>query len=263
MQPKQITVAVSGGFDPIRVGHVRLLEESRALGDRLVVIINNDNWLVTEKGFAFMPQEERAKIISTFPFVDEVVITAHAISDPDRSVSRELEMIRPDVFASSGDRRSEDEIPEAMICKKYGIRMVFNVGGDKIQSNPWLTNAIKDNGCAIRPWGQFRMLDAGAGYWVKTIVVDPGHRLSLQAHDRRDEFWFCVYGEVEAERGTIHNGVAIVMERKPLLPGDSFFVRQGEIHRLSSKKGGVVVEVALGNPDESDIKRFADDYERP
>ena len=48
-------VAVSGGFDPIHIGHVRMFEASRKLGDKLVVIMNNDNWLRYKKGFVFMP----------------------------------------------------------------------------------------------------------------------------------------------------------------------------------------------------------------
>ncbi|MEK7499661.1 MAG: adenylyltransferase/cytidyltransferase family protein, partial [Patescibacteria group bacterium] len=94
------TVAVSGGFDPIHVGHLRMLQEARALGDRLVVIINNDHWLMKKKGFVFMPQEERAEIIAAFPFVDEVVLTGHAENDEDRSICRELEALKPDVFAN-------------------------------------------------------------------------------------------------------------------------------------------------------------------
>jgi len=49
MQKTITTVAVSGGFDPIHIGHVRYLKEAKKLGDRLVVIINNNNWLETKK----------------------------------------------------------------------------------------------------------------------------------------------------------------------------------------------------------------------
>ena len=137
------TVAVSGGFDPIHIGHVRMFKEARALSDRLVVILNNDNWLVTKKGFAFMPEAERAEIIREFPFVDEVVITSHVPSDPDRSVCRELAAIQPQIFANGGDRKHVADIPEAAVCAEYGIEMVFNVGfGGKVQSSSWLTEKI-------------------------------------------------------------------------------------------------------------------------
>ncbi len=60
-------IAVSGGFDPIHIGHIRLLKEAKALGDRLIVILNNDNWLKKKKGYIFMPEEERAAILPTSP----------------------------------------------------------------------------------------------------------------------------------------------------------------------------------------------------
>lgn len=134
------TVAVSGGFDPIHIGHVRMFKEAQALGDRLVVILNNDNWLITKKGFAFMPELERAEIIREFPFVDEVVITGHAPNDPDRSVCRELAAIKPAIFANGGDRKEVADIPEAAVCTEHGIEMIFNIGfGGKVQSSSWLT----------------------------------------------------------------------------------------------------------------------------
>ena len=50
---KQVVVAVSGGFDPIHIGHIRMFQEAKALGDELVVILNNDNWLSDKKGKPF------------------------------------------------------------------------------------------------------------------------------------------------------------------------------------------------------------------
>ncbi len=139
MKKRPATVAVSGGFDPSHVGHVRLFKAARALGDSLVVILNNDNWLSDKKGRAFMPEKERAEIISSFSFVDKVIITAHTAHDPDRSVSRELRQLHPAIFANGGDRKKQSDIPEALVCKELGIRMVFNVGkGGKMQSSSWL-----------------------------------------------------------------------------------------------------------------------------
>ena len=59
----KIVVAVSGGWDPVHIGHVRLFNEAKKLGDELVVILNNDNWLRKKKGFVFMPQAERKEIL--------------------------------------------------------------------------------------------------------------------------------------------------------------------------------------------------------
>lgn len=130
-------VAVSGGFDPVHVGHVRMLEAAKALGDELVVILNNDNWLQAKKGYVFMPQAERAEILEAFAAVDRVVISWHPPEPDDMSVARDLGAIRPDVFANGGDR-VEGNTPEGEVCSRIGCEMVFNVGGEKVQSSSWL-----------------------------------------------------------------------------------------------------------------------------
>ncbi len=135
---KKIIVAVSGGFDPVHVGHARMFKEARALGDCLVVILNNDNWLRAKKGFVFMPERERAELLRHFAYVDEVVITRHKKNDKDGSVCRELLKVKPHIFANGGDRKL-DNIPEAPICESIDCKMVFNVGhGGKVQSSSWL-----------------------------------------------------------------------------------------------------------------------------
>ena len=144
MKKKLITVAVSGGFDPIHIGHVELMEEARALGDRLVVILNNDHWLKKKKGYVFMSEDERVKIIRALRAVDEVILTAHPASPTDMSVCRELEKLQPDIFANGGDRKA-DNIPEYELCERLGIKMAFNVGpSGKIQSSSWLVEKVKN-----------------------------------------------------------------------------------------------------------------------
>lgn len=135
---KAVVVAVSGGFDPIHSGHIRMLKEARKLGDKLVVILNNDHWLNKKKGYAFISQNERKEILEAISPVDEVIITDHPPDPADMSVCKELEKIRPDIFANGGDRVL-DNIPEVDTCRKIGCKMVFNVGhGGKIQSSSWL-----------------------------------------------------------------------------------------------------------------------------
>jgi cytidyltransferase-like protein len=124
-------VAVSGGFDPLHVGHVRMIQEAAKLGTRLVVIVNGDEFLLRKKGYAFMPLEERIELVRALRSVDEVV----AAIDRDQTVCETLRVVRPHVFANGGDRRNMDEIPEAVVCRELGIEMVFNVGGGKVQSS--------------------------------------------------------------------------------------------------------------------------------
>src|SRR3989344_6462520 len=135
---KQIVVAVSGGMDPIHIGHIRLIQDAKKLGDKLVVILNNDNWLKKKKSLIFMHQNERKEIIEAIKGVDEVILTDHGPNPQDMSVSKELAKIKPDIFANGGDRTATN-IPEAPVCKKIGCEMVFSVGqGGKIQSSSWL-----------------------------------------------------------------------------------------------------------------------------
>jgi D-beta-D-heptose 7-phosphate kinase/D-beta-D-heptose 1-phosphate adenosyltransferase len=144
---------VSGGFDPVHVGHVRLFKEARKLGDELVVILNNDHWLAAKKGRAFMPEHERKELLESIRWVDRVVVSHHTKHDSDRSVVRELARLRPDIFANGGDRNKADAAdPTSSLykdieaCKKLGIRMVFSVGrGGKVQSSSWLIKKAAQN----------------------------------------------------------------------------------------------------------------------
>ena len=135
---KSKIVAVSGGFDPIHVGHVRLIQEAKKLGDKIVIILNNDNWLKKKKGYVFMPQKERKEVIESLRAVHKVILTSHTKNPKDMSVCRELIKIKPDIFANGGDRTLEN-IPEVAVCKRIGCRMVFSIGkGGKVQSSSLL-----------------------------------------------------------------------------------------------------------------------------
>lgn len=61
MSQKLVKVAVSGAFDPIHVGHIRYIHEAAKLGDRLVVILNKDDFLLKKKGFVFWPFNKRKR----------------------------------------------------------------------------------------------------------------------------------------------------------------------------------------------------------
>ena len=134
-QKDEIVVMVSGGFDPIHIGHVRYIQEAKAMGDKLIVVLNNDNWLRIKKGKEFMSQIERKEILEALASVDEVLISGHRKNTSDRSVCAEILKVKPHIFANGGDRFA-DNIPEFKLCNDLGIRMVFNVGkGGKIRSS--------------------------------------------------------------------------------------------------------------------------------
>lgn len=136
------TVLVSGGFDPIHKGHIRLFKEAKELGTKLIVVVNNDNWLKKKKGYAFMSEDERVEIIRAIKYVDYVFLTKHKEDDEDTSVCHMIKELRPDVFANGGDRVSGN-IPEYELCNSLSIQMAFNVGGGKVNSSSELVINVK------------------------------------------------------------------------------------------------------------------------
>ncbi|HUC88906.1 MAG TPA: adenylyltransferase/cytidyltransferase family protein [Candidatus Paceibacterota bacterium] len=144
-------VMVSGGFDPVHIGHVRMFKEAKKLGDELVVVLNNDNWLMAKKGFVFMPEADRKEILEAFRAVDRVVLSSHKKNAKDMSIRKYLEAIHPDIFANGGDRNEKDSrdpksslYKDINLCKKLGIEIVYNVGrGGKVRSSSELVKSIR------------------------------------------------------------------------------------------------------------------------
>ena len=123
------TIALSGGFDPVHIGHLRMMQDAQQYG-QVIVIVNSDEWLMRKKGYIFMPFEERCEIIEGFGCV---AYTTH-VDDSDNTVCEALRRIKPDYFGNGGDRKT-DNTPEMDVCKELGIELVWNVGGGKIQSS--------------------------------------------------------------------------------------------------------------------------------
>jgi cytidyltransferase-like protein len=144
MSKKLITVAISGAFDPIHVGHIRYIREAAKLGDRLIVILNSDDFLMNKKGFVFYPFEERKGILQSISGVDEVV----AAIDHDQTVRLTLEKIKPDIFAKGPKKTVMQNIPEEETCRKIGCKIVTNVGGAMAWTDAGLVLKTKELGVA-------------------------------------------------------------------------------------------------------------------
>jgi len=133
-KPKRI--AVSGGFDPIHIGHIRMMKEASQFGE-LIVFLNKDDFLMRKKSYVFMPFEQRKEVIEAIKYVKEVI----QVIDIDDTVCETLKKYKPDIFANGGDR-TKDNIPEVEVCKNLGIEMKFWIGGIKIESSSNLINKL-------------------------------------------------------------------------------------------------------------------------
>ena len=132
-------IAVSGGFDPVHIGHIRMINDASRYGD-VLVIINSDDWLMRKKGYVFMPWKERAEIMGSIKGV--TIVTA--VDDSDGTVCEALVRHKPDAFANGGDRKTNNT-PEMDVCEELGIQMLWAVGGnDKPQSSSWLVDKLKE-----------------------------------------------------------------------------------------------------------------------
>ena len=244
-------VVISGGFDPIHIGHLRMIQDAAKLGTRLIVIANGDRFLMDKKGYAFMPIEERLEILEGFEGVDRAVESI----DEDMTVCKTIEWLAEEenikCFANGGDRKNEADIAEAEVCKKHNITMEFNIGGGKIQSSSNLVSGEVD-----KPWGSYKTFEKGEGYLLKRMTVLPDEILSLQSHDHRSEYWFVAEGSATVECDG---------ETKTIGQYESCFIPLGSKHRLSNLSKDVlkVVEVQIGEIlSEEDIIRYEDRYER-
>lgn len=145
MAQKKIIIT-SGFFNPVHIGHINLMRESRKLGDLLVVIVNNDNQVRLKGSMEFMQEQERMGIIKSIHGVDQAVLSI----DQDISVAKSLERVALQhpgaelIFAKGGDRNASN-IPEEEknVCEKFGIKIVNGVGGSKVQSSSWLLKKVR------------------------------------------------------------------------------------------------------------------------
>ena len=119
------TVMVSGGFDPVHAGHIRMILDAARWGD-VIVIANSDRWLFEKKGFVFMDFDQRAEILNAI----KGVVLVDSVDDSDGTVCEAIRRLKPTYFANGGDRGRNNK-PEQDVCEELGVEMLWSIGGDE------------------------------------------------------------------------------------------------------------------------------------
>jgi len=136
-QEERPTVMVSGGFDPVHAGHIRMIRAAAAYGD-VIVIANSDDWLFRKKGFVFMEYARRVEILNAI----KGVVLVDSVDDTDGTVCKAIKRIKPTYFANGGDR-GRSNTPEQSVCEQLGVELLWGIGGEeKLQSSSSLTKDV-------------------------------------------------------------------------------------------------------------------------
>ena len=128
-------VILSGFFNPLHGGHLDMIEEGAVMGDKLVVIVNNDVQQKLKKGKIILDEKNRLRLISALKYVDDAVLSI----DQDPTVVETIRIIAREhqndqlIFANGGDRSSAKVVPETGVCEEFGIKMVYGVGSQEVE----------------------------------------------------------------------------------------------------------------------------------
>ncbi|MDA8928834.1 adenylyltransferase/cytidyltransferase family protein [Gammaproteobacteria bacterium] len=223
-------IIVSGGFDPIHSGHIAYFKAAKQLGNKLVVALNSDEWLINKKGKFFMPFEERKAIIENLSSVDSVIDFEDDDSGSATNALIRIKELYPShdiAFANGGDR-NQGNIPEMSVD---GIEFLFSVGGDeKRNSSSWILKKWQYYH-EERLWGSFYNLFEEEQVKVKELIVEPGKGMSFQKHFKRNEIWMVSKGSciVNYSKDEPNNKQNIRLNQF-----DHYLVPLGEWHQITN-----------------------------
>ena len=133
---KENIIILSGGFDPIHKGHIRMFKEAKKIG-MVVVGLNSDQWLLRKKNKFFMSYDERQEILEAIKYIDII----QQFNDEDNTACSLIKNIYLqynkdyNIFFGNGGDRTNDTTPEVEFCNKNNIEMIWGLGGGKIQSS--------------------------------------------------------------------------------------------------------------------------------
>ena len=139
-------VLVSGGFDPIHSGHIKLIKEASEHG-RVVILLNSDQWLRNKKGMEFLPFEEREIIMSALKNVIDVISCGNIDETCIDGIKIAIDKYKNSriKFANGGDRDNKTT-PESIFCNNNNIELLWGIGGNnKSNSSSWILKKWKEN----------------------------------------------------------------------------------------------------------------------
>ena len=247
-------IVVSGGFDPLHSGHIAYFKSAKKLGDKLVVALNSDDWLIKKKGKFFMPFDERSTIIENLSCVDLVInFEDDELGSAINALTKVKEMYPEDhiIFANGGDRNIEN-IPEMSLDN---ISFEFSVGGDdKKNSSSWILKNWQYY-YEKRLWGSFYNLFEEDQVKVKELIVEPGKGMSFQRHFKRSEIWLVSKGScvLNYSKDNPDNKKNIKLNKF-----DNYYVPVGEWHQITNpfEETCHLIEIQYGEECiEDDIER--------
>ena len=140
-------IILSGGFDPVHKGHIRMFREAANLGAQVIVGLNSDEWLTRKKEKPFMDWNERAEILERCKFINQVLPFYDwddTANDLIKQVCKLYNGYDVNIYFANGGDRKKGNVPELDVCKNLNVVMLWGVGGGKIQSSSWLINGGKD-----------------------------------------------------------------------------------------------------------------------
>ena len=247
-------IVVSGGFDPIHSGHIAYFKAAKDYGDKLIVALNSDEWLINKKGKFFMPVEERKVIIENLSCVDSVIeFEDDELGSATNALTKIKEMYPEDkiVFANGGDRNKEN-IPEMSVDN---ISFEFSVGGDnKKNSSSWILKNWQYYH-EERLWGSFYNLFEEGQVKVKELIVHPSKGMSFQKHFKRSEIWMVSKGSCIVNYS---KNDPDEKENIQLNKFDHYLVPLGEWHQITNpfEEACHLIEIQYGEECvEDDIER--------
>jgi len=282
MNKKKIII-LSGGYDPIHSGHVEMFKNAKENADYVIVCLNSDAWLKKKKGINFLDVDERANIINSMKYVNEVItFDDDEFGSAVNGIKKVLqnkgsyekiltdktylshgdiyceELCEVEIYFGNGGDRNANTTPslEQKFCEENGIGLLWGLGGNKSNSSSWILNRYRDWHFEMtdRVWGNYKVVYQDTNKKVKIIDVMPNSSLSLQSHEKRSEHWVVVEGIANVLIETEKYRREEIVERN-----ESIYVPIGAKHKLTNNQDSIlqIVEVQIGEYlGEDDIIRY-------